>query len=347
MNRHRWIIAGSGLGVLVILAALISRPPETAAPGGGGKPAAGFEVGIPTAQEVRNMLGVYGDRVETTEREVAALRAQLQETQKRLEETGQKHASALDKLLAEVQGASKQEAPPVPPAPRFRTFEFEKRRGRSLHVPAGSFGEATLLTGVFAPVTGEPLPVLLRLDAALIGPQRSRVPLRGAFLVGKAQGDANSRRAVVQLDTLSVVRADGAPVEARVNGWAADDDGIQGLRGHYVWRADEVLALSALTGGLSGGADAMAQKETTTQATPLGGLQGAVTGDPLKFAGYRSLSSALGRLSEMVSQRLQEVVPAIYVPNARTITVAFINGVTLEGYDVPDATQTPFSGLDR
>lgn len=348
MNRKRLILAGSGLGALVISAAVLSRSPVPAVTAGaGGKPASAFEVGIPTAQEVRNMLGVYGDRVETTEREVAALRAQLQETRKQLEETGQKNASALERLLQEVQGAAKQEAAPVPAAPRFRTFEFEKRRDRSLHVPAGSFGEATLLTGVFAPVTGEPLPVLLRLDAALIGPQRSRVPIRDAFLVGKAQGDVNSRRAVVQLDTLSAVRADGTPVEVRVNGWATDEDGIQGLRGHYVWRADEVIALSSLTGALSGGAEAMAQKETTSQVTPLGGVQGAVTGDPLKFAGYRSLSTAFGRLGEMITQRLNEVVPAIYVPNARTITIAFINGVTLEGFEAPETVKSPFSGLDH
>ncbi len=347
MNRKRVVLAGASLGLLLGLAVLFSRDSAPAGSSSASKPPASFDVGIPTAQEVRNMLGVYGERVESTEREVSTLRAQLQETRKKLEEASQKNASSLEKLLQEIQAAPRQEPPPPPPAPRFRTFEFEKRRSRSLHLPAGSFGEATLLTGVFAPVTGEPLPVLLRLDAALLGPQRSRVPLRGAFIVGKAQGDANSRRATVQLDTLSVVRADGTPFEAKVNGWAADDDGIQGLRGNYVWRADEVLALSSLTGALSGGADAMAQRETTTQVTPLGGTQGAVTGDPLKFAGYRSLSSAFARLSDMVSQRLNEVVPAIYVPNARTITIAFINGVTLEGYEAPETGQSPFSGLDR
>jgi len=293
------------------------------------------------------MLGVYGERVESTEREVGALRAQLQETQRKLEESGQKQSSALDKLLREFQGAARPEPPPPPPAPRFRTFEFEKRKGRSLHVPAGSFGEATLLTGVFAPVTGEPLPVLMRLDAALIGPSRSRIPLRDAFLVGKAQGDVNSRRAVVQLETLSAVKSDGTPVEGKVNGWAADEDGIQGLQGKYIWRAEEVLALSTLTGGLSGGAEAMAQRETTSQVTPLGGSQATVTGDPLRFAGYRALGSAFARLGDMVSQRLNEVVPAIYVPNARTITVAFISGVTLEGYEPPEMSAAPYAGLDR
>lgn len=347
MNRKQLILAASGGGVLVILAALMAREPSTSAPAPGARPAGSFDLGLPLAQEVRNMLGVYGERVEATERDVAALRAQLAETRKKIEETGHQNASALEKLLQEVQGAAKQEPPAAPAAPRFRTFEFEKRRGRSLHVPGGSFGEATLLTGVFAPVTGEPLPVLLRLDAAVVGPQRSRVPIRGAFLVGKAQGDANSKRATVQLDTLSLVRADGAPVEVKVNGWVSDFDGIQGLRGQYVWRADEVLGLSALTGALSGGADALAQRETITQVTPLGGTQGAVTGDPLRFAGYKSLSSAFTRLSESVSQRLNEIVPAVYVPNDRSVTIVFINGVTLEGYDTAESDAAPYSGLDR
>ncbi len=347
MSRKSLVLGGAGLAVLLLLLVLAARgsaPP----PGAAKTPSApSFEVGIPTAQEVRNMLAVYGDRVDQAEKGIAALRAELEEARKAREEERRSGASGMERILRELQGAAKTDPVPPPPAPRFRTVEFEKPRGRSLHVPAGSFGEATLLTGVFAPTAGEALPVLLRLDAALVGPQRSRVPLRGAFLVGKAAGDANSRRAVVQLETLSALRPDGTPAEVKVNGWVADDDGIQGLRGQYVWRADEVLVLSSLTGALSGGADAMAQRETTSQVTPLGGVTGAVTGDPAKFAGYRSLSSAMGRLSEMVSRRLDEVVPAIYVPNARTVTVAFIGGATLEGYDVPPPPGSPFEGLDR
>lgn len=338
-------------GIVVLGAAAVVASPRRGAPAGprGADPrAAAFEIGIPTAQEVRNMLAVYGERVEAAEREIAGLRAQLEETRKRIEENGREQASGLEKLLKELRPEAPPPEPQAPPPPRFRTFEFDKAPGRSVHVPAGSFGEATLLTGVFAPTTGEPLPVLLRLDAALVGPQRSRVPLAGAFLVGKAQGDANSRRAVVQLETLSAVRPDGRPSETRVNGWVVDDDGIQGLRGHYVWRAEEILTLSALTGGLSGGAEAAAQRETTLQATPLGGLQGAVTGDPVRFAGARAVSSAFGRLSEAVSRRLDEIVPAIYVPNARRVTIAFIGGATLEGYPPPEGgSRSPFEGLDR
>jgi hypothetical protein len=306
-------------------------------------------VGIPTAQEVRNMLAVYGERVDQAEKELAGLRADFARAEKQGREAQQSNASALERLLRDLQAAGRAEPPPspAPGPPRFKTFEFEKRRGRSLQVPAGSFGEATLLTGVFAPITGEALPVLLRLDAALVGPQRSRVPIRGAFIVGKAQGDANSRRAVVQLETLSVVQPDGAAVEAKVNGWAVDDDGIQGLRGTYVWRAEEILALATVTGGLAGGAEAVAQRETTTQVTPLGGVQGAVTGDPVRYAGGRAVSTAFGRLSEMVGQRLAEIAPAIHVANAKRVTVAFIHGVTLEGAEPPAPGPSPYSGLDR
>jgi hypothetical protein len=349
MIRKKPLAIGAGVLALLVLLGIALSPPKGPVPGPKGpgtRPS--FEVGIPTAQEVRNMLAVYGERVDGAERELSALRAQLLETQKKIEESRQKEASTLEKILRDLQSATKTEpAPPPSSAPRFKTFEFEKGKGSSLHLPAGSFGEATLLTGVYAPTTGEALPVLFRLDAALIGPQRTRVPLRGAFLVGKAQGEANSRRAVVQLETLSAVRPDGQPSEVRVNGWAVDDDGIQGLRGVYVWHADEILALSTLTGGLAGGAEAMSQKETTAQITPLGGVQGTVTGDPLKFAGYRAVSSALGRLSDIVSARLHEIVPAIYVANARRVTVAFISGATLEGYEAPVAAASPFEGLDR
>jgi hypothetical protein len=348
MTRSR-LLAASGGALLLLLIGLAavggrSSAPAPAAP----RPAPAFDLGIPTAQEVRNMLGVYGERVEGAERGLRELQAGMEETRKALDESSRRHEAALERLARELRvPEAPKPAPGPPPAPRFRTFEFDRARPRSLQLPAGSFGEATLLTGVYAPVTGEPLPVLLRLDAALVGPGRTRVPLEGAFLVGKAQGDVNSRRATVQLDTLSAAGTDGRAADARVNGWIVDEDGIQGLRGIYVWRAEEVLALSTLAGALSGGSEAAAARETTVQATPLGGSQSAVTGDPYAFAGYRALASAFGRLGDVVGRRAQEIVPAVYVPNGRSVTVAFIQGATLEGYVAPAGPASPFEGLDR
>src|SRR5262249_24205749 len=88
LSRKRLVLAGSSLLLLIVAAVLFSRDPAGPVPGPAARPSGAFEVGIPTAQEVRNMLGVYGERVESTERDLAALRAKLQETQRKLDESG-------------------------------------------------------------------------------------------------------------------------------------------------------------------------------------------------------------------------------------------------------------------
>jgi len=40
-------------------------------------------------------------------------------------------------------------------------------------------------------------------------------------------------------------------------------------------------------------------------------------------------AKVFGKLGESVSQRLNEVVPAIYIPNSRSVRVAFVSGATL------------------
>ena len=348
MKRKLLLGLGSGALLLTGVALLTPEPSGNTVPSRAQETSGSFEVGIPTAQEIRNMLAVYGQRVETTEQEIAQLKEQLKTTEENLTAARQRDSSTLESLIDEIRSSTRTvETPPDPTGPRFRTYEFTSINTRSLHIPAGSFGEATLLSGVFAPTTGDPLPVLLRLDAALVGPQRTRIPLRGAFLVGKAQGDANARRATVQIETLSAVQPDGTSFDVPVNGWVVDEDGIQGLRGEYVWHADEILGLAAVSGALSGGAQALAERETLVQATPLGGLQEMVTGNPLRFAGARAASAAFDRLEEAVSKRLDEIVPAIHVANSRRVTVAFISGVTLEGWDPASDVGSPFKGLDQ
>ena len=339
MKRIKLWLASGGIGFVLLLALAASR--ERKAPAGAEPRREAFDVGLPTAQEVRAMVGAYGQRVEETERGLGELRSELTRTRSAIEEA--------IKSVMQAPATSKEE--PVATPPRFRTIGFASAsRGRTVHIPAGSFGEATLLTGVFAPTGGEPLPVLLRLDAALIGPNRTRLRLPEALLVGKAVGDANSRRATVQIDTMSVATGAGRIHEVKANGWLVDDDGLQGLRGAYVWRADEIVALATATGALSAGADALAAGETTASITPLGGATTTVTGDPARLAGFRGIGGAASKLSEVISERLKEVVPAIHVANGKKVTVAFVTGVTIDGLEAEEvrdaASVDPYRGLD-
>ena len=346
MKRAKlWLGIGGG-AVLVVAIAASAQDRKPAVP----PKDRNFEVDIPTAQEVRAMLGTYGARVEENEKALAELKDELARSRQATEqalgvlaEMQRKDAAGIEQLL---RGAPEPARDPAAPA-RLRSFDFAdpKPPSRALHVPAGSYGEGTLLTGAFAPTSGEALPVLLRLDAALAGPRRSRVPIRGALLVGKAQGDANSSRAVIQLDTLSFVRADGRAVEAKVNGWVVDDDGVQGVRGTYVWRAAETATMAAGASGLAAAAEALAQRETLVQQTPLGGTVQTVTGDPLKFVGFRAAGGAAEKIAEIVAKRLDEIGPAVHVAGGRRVRVAFVGGVTLEGLE-PTVETEPFRGLD-
>lgn len=285
--------------------------------------------------------------------EVAAGKKELSETLRRLEQG----------IHRDLGGPPRQEqggeAPPVQgalPPHALRSLIFQApspaKRGekRSVHVPAASGGLATLMNGVFAPVSGEPSPVRLRFDTAVLGPNRSRLGLRDAFLIGKAQGEANSSRVTIQVDRLSYVTREGRTIEAKALGYVVGKDGLEGVPGSYEWRAFELLPLAIVASGLSAGTDAMALGQTTTTVNPLGGATNFVTGDALKFAGFRAASGATGKTAEIITERMREIRPAVSAPPGQEVTVVFLEGVTLEGLDVEEIAHgrdhDPFRGLD-
>jgi conjugal transfer pilus assembly protein TraB len=335
----------------------------------------GFDESLPVAQQYKALVSSYGDRVTGTERELQATRKEI---------------DSLKAMLAEARAAAmksqEQKAEPLRPADRVQDLKSEppklgptlfppgsienhppEREGvrvielsprppdpkpaeKSVRIPAATGGQATLLNGVFAPVAGEPSPVRLRFDAALVGPNRSRIPLRDAFLIGKAQGDANACRVSIQIDRLSLVKERGESVEVKALGYVVGEDGLEGVPGTYEWRAWELVPLALATGALQGGTDALAQSQTTTQLSPLGGATTLVTGDALKLAGFRSASGASSKMGEIVSERMREIRPAVSTPANRRVQVVFLDGVTLEGLGIHEVNLerdwNPYLGLD-
>lgn len=384
--RNRMIaltVLGAILAALFLGLGLLGVGPRTrpsdAMPGA---PAA-FEVAVEDSRKVVGFVESYGRRIDEAERRLAEKDSEVARLKSELKMQTDA-VSALEGSLgamkkdapraprgAAAQDATGQELRPghpgflealgveAPPPARIQKVSLSSARERALEpggrkkdlrIPAGSFAEATLLTGVYAPTEGGAHPVQLRVDLAWVGPNRSRIPLQGAFLIGKAVGEANSLRAVVQLEKLSYVRPDGEAVEVPVNGYATDQDGVMGLAGEYVWRIREAATFAALSGGISAAADAAAQRETASQLGPLGGVTSIVTGDIGKFAAARGASRASDEVGKIITRRLDELVPAIYVPNGKRLTVVLIDGVTLEGVNVSEvkdaASQNPYAGLD-
>lgn len=221
---------------------------------------------------------------------------------------------------------------------------------KTVRIPSAAGGRATLMNGVFAPVTGEPGPVRLRFDAAILGPNQARIPLKNAYLIGKAVGDPNSCRVSIQIEKFSTVKEKGESIETKALGYVVGDDGLEGVPGTYEWRAWEYLPLAVGTGGLQGLSGALAQTQMTTTVNPLGGVSNAVTGDSMKLAGYQAAGGAAGKLSEIITERMKEIHPAVSTPANRQVTVVFLDGVTLEGLDTQEIDygkeNDPYRGLD-
>lgn len=332
----------------------------------------GFDESLPVAQQYKALVSSYGERVTGTEKDLQAARRELEALRKSIEETRaaarSQESRGPDPVRPEnmVPGPAEKGDPshllPKLPEdraaekPGVRMIEFSapppepKPSQKSVRIPAATGGLATLLNGVFAPVAGEPSPVRLRFDAALAGPNRSRIPLRDAFLIGKAQGDPNASRVSIQIDRLAYVKENGEAVESKVLGYVVGEDGLEGVPGTYEWRAWELVPLSIAAGALQGGTDALAQNQTTTAISPLGGATTFVTGDALKLAGFRAASSSSGKMGEIVSERVREIKPAVSTPANRKVQVVFLDGVTLEGLGIQEVNLerdwNPYRGLD-
>jgi hypothetical protein len=363
-------------GVLFFGLARMGAPQPAPAEGTGGR----YDVGTNPTRQMKGFVDHFGNLVDRQGKDLSAQSAQIErlktendEARKGAEQLREElaqlkaslraRAESDDPLKRTVEDLKRQFGPegtdrPADPVARIRKVtlaaakkESQRRRAeRQVRLPAGSFAQARLLTGVFGPVTGQPMPVELRVDDAFVGPNRTRIPIQEAFLIGKATGDPNSERVVIQLDRLSYVKPGGEATEVPVNGYVVDHDGVQGIAGEYVWRAFDVASLAVLSGALSAGADASATQETLTQVNPLGGASQVVTGDPLRFAGFRGLSRAGEGIEKLVAKRLDEIIPAVYVPNGQRVTVCLIDGVTLENVFVDEMkhenTRNPFAGLD-
>jgi conjugal transfer pilus assembly protein TraB len=152
--------------------------------------------------------------------------------------------------------------------------------------------------------------------------------------VARALGEYTSRRATLQLDTLSCVLPDSRAVSRPLSGWVSGPDGVFGLGGELVERTGPFLARVALAGVLQGAAAAFAQAQTLTTATPLGGTQTQITGNTALYGAYSGLAQSASRLAGFYERHLESLVPAVFVPAGIQGAAVIQAGVTLDGVPV-------------
>jgi hypothetical protein len=216
----------------------------------------------------------------------------------------------------------------------------EKPRERSVYLPLGSFVKCTLLTGLYAPASeNNPLPVLLSVDEAFYGPSNTRIPLKGAFIIGKAVGDVVSKRAIIQVVSFSMVLPDGQVFEHEANlGYLADDDGHLGIPGELIYNTGRQLSLNFLSGFLAGSSEALSQAETSTVVGAYGQTSKNVSGDTGRYAMFSGLANSAQGMSNYYQKQLDAMIPAVKIEAGKKAVFVVQKGVQIEGLQVSNDT---------
>ncbi len=202
-----------------------------------------------------------------------------------------------------------------------------------VYLPIGSFCQGTLLTGVYAAAdANNPLPVLISLDQAFYGPNKTRVPLKGAFVLGKAYGDLTSQRALIQIVAISTVLPNGHAFENEQDlGYVTDEFGELGIKGQVVYNTGRQLALTFMGGFVSGGAQAIADSQVTTHQTLQGDTSKTVTGSASKNSLFSGVAQSAGKLSQFYEKQAEELIPAVHIKNGAKVFFIVQKGVTIDG----------------
>lgn len=214
-------------------------------------------------------------------------------------------------------------------------------------IPAGTFAEGALLTGVDAGASEQtranPQPVLIRLQTDGTTAGDGSYSLQTCFLIGQAYGDLSSERAYVTIAKLSCVDPRHSRIlEAPLTAYVVDSDGTIGLRGKLIERNGQLIAKSILTGVFSGLGQVAAQvNQANAQQVVANGLTGVTQQSSVNIdagalaaaAGFQGVANASNNLSQFFLKQAESIFPVIFVPAGRKVTVVTQEGTALKWED--------------
>lgn len=204
------------------------------------------------------------------------------------------------------------------------------------YVPAGSILQGVLLNGVDAPTSGmgqkNPVPVLIRLKKNAILPNRFTQDLRECFVIMAGNGVMSSERVRLRAETLSCVMNNGGVIETKLDGYAVDVDGKEGLRGQVVTKQGALLARGLMAGFLSGFGQMMTPTATPTlsiSGTGSAQLQTPDLSEAMRGGAMRGISQAAADYSKFYLDTAKEMYPVVELPGGVEVTIILVRGVQL------------------
>ena len=213
-------------------------------------------------------------------------------------------------------------------------LSVKKKKEQTVYLPT-SFMEASLLSGLDAPTMNgakaNPVPVLLRVRAPAILPNRVKANLKGCFIIAEGYGDLASERVYLRLVNLSCIAKNGhAVIDQPVKGFVVGSDGKIGLRGRVVSKMGAVLARAALAGFLQGFGNAVNSSSWTTWTSSVGTSSTLNASDVGKAALGGGISAASKKLADFYMKLADQTLPVIEVGATRRVTVVISQGTMLK-----------------
>lgn len=256
-------------------------------------------------------------------------------------------ATQSKKLLPEAEVKSQKDKQPAPairvfeskepekPAPQKRAKAESRVEEEKVWIPTGSVTKAVILAGMDVPTSmaakSEPYPTLLMLTDYSLLPNRHRMDMRECFVVGAGYGSIVEERAYIRTETLSCLRKDGTPWEVALKGQVIGEDGKLGLRGRVVSKQGRQIALSIVTGVLSGLGEALTPKSALhfVEAAKEGGKLTFLTpnlGDVLTSSGLTGVGKALDKVADYYLKLAEQMFPVIEVNAGREVEIIVVKG---------------------
>jgi conjugal transfer pilus assembly protein TraB len=215
-----------------------------------------------------------------------------------------------------------------------KTGKQESSPYYNFYIPTSTHFKVRLITGLDAPTgpkaSGQPHPVILRVQDLSFLPNNVRQDIAGCHLLGEAIGELSSERARVRGLNLSCVDdGDNQVIDESVEGFVADSDGKASLRGRVVSKQGRFLANALLAAFVEGLGKGFQGFGTTTY---VGAYGTATSSDMDTFTdGFKSgvgsgMSTAAQKLSEFYLKAAEDLYPVIEITANREATFITTKG---------------------
>jgi len=205
---------------------------------------------------------------------------------------------------------------------------------KKFYLPS-SFMEATILSGLDAPAVGKgdahPVPVLLRIKAPAVLPNKVKANLKGCFIIAEGLGNLATERADLRLVSLSCIdRKGNAVIDQKIKGFIVDSDGKIGLRGKVVSKMGSTLARAFIAGLFSGLGQITGTQAWSYNVTGSGTVSTIETGKVAQAAIGSGIQSAVGELQKFYLELARQAIPVVEIQATRNVTVVISEGIELE-----------------